>query len=121
MDYGHEAQELTAAHRMRGTLLCYKDHMAHDRPFMAPGEQDITAHVNFTACRLAAEQAGWQMIYYDTQKQFLIDQGVLQDLSSHDGLNPFSEAAKRNRSIRQLLLSDNMSETFKVMVLERMT
>ncbi|MBP3964227.1 class I SAM-dependent methyltransferase [Paenibacillus lignilyticus] len=117
VDYGHEAQEITASHRMQGTLLCYKDHVAHDRPFSAPGEQDITSHVNFTACRHAADRAGWQVQYYDTQKQFLLDQGLLQDLVAHDGTNPFGEAARRNRSIRQLLLSDNMSESFKVMVL----
>ncbi|SDW87397.1 class I SAM-dependent methyltransferase [Paenibacillus sp. CF384] len=117
VDYGHEVPEITASHRMHGTLLCYKDHMAHDRPFILPGEQDMTSHINFTACRHAAEQAGWQVQYYDTQKQFLLDQGLLQDLVAHDGTNPFSEAARRNRSIRQLLLSDNMSESFKVMVL----
>ncbi|WP_165822519.1 class I SAM-dependent methyltransferase [Paenibacillus montanisoli] len=117
VDYGHEARELTAPHRMQGTMLCYKDHMAADRPFMAPGEQDITAHVNFTACRRSAGKSGWQELYYDTQKQFLIDQGLLQDLTPHDGSNPFGEAARRNRSIRQLLLSDGMSESFKVMVL----
>lgn len=117
VDYGHEAAELTAPHRMHGTLLCYKDHVAYDRPFLAPGEQDITAHVNFTACKAAAETSGWHVHYYHTQKQFLIDHGLLQDLVSHDGMNPFSEAARRNRAIRQLLLSDGMSEAFKVLVL----
>ncbi|BBH21241.1 SAM-dependent methyltransferase [Paenibacillus baekrokdamisoli] len=119
VDYGHEAVELSASHRMRGTLLCYKDHRAHDDPFQFIGEQDITAHVNFTACRRAAEKAGWQVIYYDTQKQFLLDQGLLGDLTAHDGSDPFGEAARRNRSIRQLLLGDSMSESFKVMVLQK--
>ncbi|REE93005.1 SAM-dependent MidA family methyltransferase [Paenibacillus taihuensis] len=119
VDYGHEAAELTAPHRMHGTLLCYKDHVAYDRPFLAPGEQDITAHVNFTACKAAAGAAGWNVHYYDTQKQFLIDHGLLQDLVAHDGMNPFSEAARRNRAIRQLLLSDGMSEAFKVLVLHK--
>ncbi|AZN40510.1 class I SAM-dependent methyltransferase [Paenibacillus albus] len=119
VDYGHEAAELTAPHRMHGTMLCYKDHVAYDRPFLAPGEQDITAHVNFTACRAAAEASGWHVHYYNTQKQFLIDHGLLGDLASHDGTNPFSEAARRNRAIRQLLLSDGMSESFKVLLLRK--
>ncbi|WP_274651871.1 class I SAM-dependent methyltransferase [Paenibacillus humicola] len=117
VDYGHEAAELAAPHRMRGTLLCYRNHLAADDPLRFPGEQDITAHVNFTACRRAAEAAGWQVGYYGTQKRFLIEQGVLNGLSEHDGRDPFGEAARRNRSIRQLLLSDGMSETFKVMTL----
>ncbi|MCQ6558284.1 class I SAM-dependent methyltransferase [Paenibacillus mendelii] len=119
IDYGHEARELTAPHRMRGSLLCYNGHRAHDNPFLQPGEQDITAHINFTACRRAAEASGWNVAYYNTQKQFLVDQGILGDLMAHDGSDPFSEAAKRNRSIRQLLLSDGMSETFKVMILSK--
>ncbi|UVI32178.1 class I SAM-dependent methyltransferase [Paenibacillus spongiae] len=119
IDYGHEARELTASHRMRGSLLCYSGHRAHDNPFLQPGGQDITAHINFTACRRAAEASGWHVAYYGTQKQFLVDHGVLNDLTAHDGTDPFSEAAKRNRSIRQLLLSDGMSETFKVMTLSK--
>ncbi|MFC5651702.1 class I SAM-dependent methyltransferase [Paenibacillus solisilvae] len=119
IDYGHEADELAGPHRMKGTLLCYKDHIAHDDPFRFIGEQDITAHVNFMACRRAAEKSGWKVSYYQTQKQFLIDQGVLDDLVDHDGSDPFSEAAKRNRSIRQLLWSDIMSEAFKVMILQK--
>ncbi|MFB9325440.1 class I SAM-dependent methyltransferase [Paenibacillus aurantiacus] len=119
IDYGHEAEELTAAHRMNGTLLCYANHLAHDDPYARPGMQDITAHVNFTACRRAAEAAGFREQYYATQKQFLLDYGVLDDLMNHDGTDPFGAAAKRNRAIRQLLLSDEMSEIFKVMVLQK--
>ncbi|MBW7473667.1 SAM-dependent methyltransferase [Paenibacillus oenotherae] len=119
IDYGHTAEELAASHRMRGTLMCYRNHIAHDDPFVSVGEQDITAHVNFTACERAAAVAGWKVRYYGTQKQFLIDQGVLEDLMDHDGRNPFSEIARRNRAIRQLLLGGEMSETFKVMVLVR--
>ncbi|MWC27458.1 class I SAM-dependent methyltransferase [Paenibacillus sp. MMS18-CY102] len=118
-DYGHEAEEYRAEHRMKGTLLCYKRHIAHDDPFLAPGEQDLTAHINFTAMMRAARRAGWEVAYMETQKQFLLDEGILQLLSDDAGRDPFSETAKRNRAIRQLLLSDNMSETFKVMVLTK--
>ncbi|QHW30395.1 SAM-dependent methyltransferase [Paenibacillus rhizovicinus] len=119
IDYGHEALELAAPHRMRGSLLCYKDHVARDEPFLEPGNQDMTAHVNFTSCRAAGTAAGWSLRYYATQKQFLVDEGLLSELTGHDGTNPFGEAAKRNRAIRQLLLSDAMSETFKVLVLDK--
>ncbi|GMK40125.1 SAM-dependent methyltransferase [Paenibacillus sp. CCS19] len=119
IDYGHHAEEYRAIHRMNGTLLCYKQHMAHDDPFLVPGEQDITAHVNFTALRRAAERAGWRTEIETTQLQFLIDQGILDLLRSHHDRDPFSETAKRNRAIRQLLLSDGMSETFKIIVLTK--
>ncbi|MBO7743863.1 SAM-dependent methyltransferase [Paenibacillus sp. MWE-103] len=119
VDYGHEARELAAPHRMRGTLLCYKEHVARDEPLLDPGGQDMTAHVNFTACMAAAAAAGWERVYYDTQKQFLVDEGVLADFAPHDGTDPFGEAARHNRAIRQLLLSDAMSETFKVLALRK--
>ncbi|MUT66210.1 class I SAM-dependent methyltransferase [Paenibacillus sp. NEAU-GSW1] len=119
IDYGHEADEYASPHRMNGTLLCYSGHMASDSPFERPGSQDLTAHVPFTALRRAAEESGWETVYYDTQKQFLIDNGALELLQNDDSFNPFSETAKRNRAVRQLLLSDGMSESFKVLVLAK--
>ncbi|WP_168120672.1 SAM-dependent methyltransferase [Paenibacillus sp. HB172176] len=119
IDYGHEAGEYGAEHRMNGTLLTYARHQASDSPFEEPGRRDITAHVNFTAIRSAAASAGFRELYFDTQKQFLIDNGILDQLREHDGRDPFGETARSNRFIRQLLLSDGMSETFKVMILEK--
>ncbi|WP_127498524.1 class I SAM-dependent methyltransferase [Paenibacillus glycanilyticus] len=119
IDYGHEAEEYTASHRMKGTLLCYSDHIASDEPYLRIGEQDITAHVPFTPLRHAAEAGGWRIAYYGTQKQFLIDHGALGLLQNHSDTDPFGQAAKMNRAVRQLLLSDGMSETFKVLVLDK--
>ncbi|MNC27063.1 hypothetical protein D3C75_752230 [compost metagenome] len=116
IDYGDTAQELFGTHRMNGTLLCYKNHLAAENPYIYAGEQDITAHVDFSACIRAGNEAGitdWQLM---TQKEFLLESGVLERLVSHDGRDPFSPAAKRNRAIRQLLLSDGMSELFKVLI-----
>ncbi|WP_336772709.1 class I SAM-dependent methyltransferase [Paenibacillus sp. MMO-58] len=119
IDYGHEAEEYTASHRMKGTLLCYSDHIASDEPYLRIGEQDITAHVPFTSLRHAAEASGWRIAYYGTQKQFLIDYGALELLQNHSETDPFGQAARTNRAVRQLLLSDGMSETFKVLVLDK--
>lgn len=116
IDYGDTAEELFGTHRMNGTLLCYKNHLAAENPYIYAGEQDITAHVDFSACireGLEAGVASWNLM---TQKEFLLTSGVLERLVSHNGRDPFSPAAKRNRAIRQLLLSDGMSELFKVLV-----
>jgi SAM-dependent MidA family methyltransferase len=119
IDYGDVAEELYAEHRMLGTLMCYRKHQAHDNPYEYVGEQDITAHVNFTACMHSALLAGLKDIKLVTQRQFLIDQGILNKLQNTFGLDPFSPEAKRNRSIRQLLISDSMSELFKVFIAHR--
>ena len=39
------------------TVMTYRRHSATPDPYQAPGEQDITAHVNFTALAAAASQA----------------------------------------------------------------
>lgn len=119
VDYGDEAVELTAEHRMAGTLMCYRRHVASGDPFEAPGEQDMTAHVDYTAVRAAAEAAGWSTLWYGTQKRFLVEAGVLERLAEHQVADPFHPIARSNRAIRQLLLSDGMSELFKVLVLAK--
>ncbi|MGH9859469.1 MAG: class I SAM-dependent methyltransferase, partial [Candidatus Acidiferrales bacterium] len=58
LDYGHEARELYDQRHMRGTLLAYRNHRASEDFYAAPGEQDLTAHVSFTALDLAAQRAG---------------------------------------------------------------
>lgn len=115
IDYGDLAEELFARHRMAGTLMCYKEHKAHDNPYIYAGEQDITSHVDFSACIRAGELSGLSSAYM-TQKQFLLENGILELLQQHSGTDPFSPEAKRNRSIRQLLLTDGMSELFKVLI-----
>lgn len=119
IDYGDEDRELSASHRMDGTLMCYAKHRSHHDPYRTPGEQDLTSHVNFSHMRRAAEQSGWRQIWYGTQKRFLVESGVMDKLSEHRIADPFHPIAKRNRAIRQLLLSDNMSELFKVQIFER--
>lgn len=116
VDYGGTAEELYSPHRRRGTLMCYRKHVAHDNPYIYAGEQDITAHVNFSACIRTGLEAGvknWRLI---TQKQFLMEAGILGELKDHGGTDPFAPSARRNRAIRQLLISDGMSELFKVLL-----
>ncbi|MFC5467147.1 class I SAM-dependent methyltransferase [Cohnella suwonensis] len=117
VDYGDETEELLAPHRMDGTLLGYMGHRALNDPFARPGEQDLTAHVDFGALRRAAERIGWKERWYGTQKRFLVESGVLAKLSEHAIADPFHPTVRRNRAIRQLLLSDGMSELFKVQIL----
>jgi SAM-dependent MidA family methyltransferase len=116
IDYGDVSEELYAAHRMNGTLMCYYRHLASDTPFQRPGEQDMTSHVNYSALIRTGQEAGVSSWRFLTQKQFLVENGLLDKLREHSGRDPFSEEARRNRMIRQLLLSDSMSELFKVLI-----
>jgi len=119
IDYGDGTQELTGSHRMDGTLMMYERHVAHTDPFRHPGEQDMTAHVDFDLVRAFAARANWTEWWYGTQKRFLVESGVLEQLSNHSITDPFHPVVRHNRAIRQLLLSDGMSELFKVQVWSR--
>jgi len=116
IDYGDETTELTGTHRMDGTLLCYREHRAHNDPYAWPGQQDITAHVNFSHIRRSMERHGAKEIWYGTQKRFLVEAGIMERLIAHSYSDPFHPIVRRNRAIRQLLLSDGMSELFKVQI-----
>ena len=60
IDYGYTRNEQLAG-RHRGTLMAYRHHSASSDPYQAPGEQDVTAHVNFTALAAACADSGMQV------------------------------------------------------------
>ena len=74
IDYGYTREEqLAGGHR--GTLKAIRQHSVSANPYEAPGEQDITADVNFTALAAAAEKRGMQTHKLVTQSQFLMGIG----------------------------------------------
>jgi SAM-dependent MidA family methyltransferase len=71
IDYGYPAPELYAAHRLAGTVRAYRGHTASADPFAHVGEQDLTAHVDFSALRRAGEAEGLVFAGQTTQGAFL--------------------------------------------------
>ncbi len=69
IDYGDKAGALYTAWRKRGTLLCYYKHQTNERPLLHPGEQDITAHVNFSALIDEGRRLGMRLNAFTTQRQ----------------------------------------------------
>ena len=74
IDYGYTRAEQLAG-RHRGTVMTFRQHSASANPYEAPGGQDITAHVNFTALAAAAEHNDMQVHPLLTQSQFLMGIG----------------------------------------------
>ena len=80
IDYGHEARELYSAAHASGTLTTFARHTmagpetaATMPPWLQrPGAQDITAHVDFTTIRRAAEAAGMTTLGFLDQTYFLM-------------------------------------------------
>jgi SAM-dependent MidA family methyltransferase len=76
IDYGYPAEQLYGPERRDGTLKAYYRHGVHLDPYRAVGEQDLTAHVDFTALRQAAEQYGLTTLGLTTQAEFLTGAGI---------------------------------------------
>ena len=74
IDYGYTREEQLAGRHL-DTVMTYRQHTASPNPYDAPGEQDITAHVNFSALAAAAEQGGMHPHKLLTQSQFLMGIG----------------------------------------------
>jgi SAM-dependent MidA family methyltransferase len=75
-DYGYAATELYQGHRLSGLVRGYFEHTVTDDPFVRIGEQDLTAHVDFTALRRAGESVGMTFAGLTTQGAFLASLGL---------------------------------------------
>lgn len=123
VDYGHEAKDLYHPSRRRGTLLAYHGHRLHEDFLLRPGEQDLTAHLDLTALRRAAEKAGARWLGAVSQARFLLSLGALeflQDGTGADGLLAAGASIDRLReheALKELILPDRMGEKFTVLVL----
>jgi SAM-dependent MidA family methyltransferase len=118
IDYGFPAKEYYHAQRKDGTLMCHYRHHAHPDPFFAPGLQDITCHVDFSAIARTARESGLDLLGYTSQAQFLVNCGITQILSrtpAEDGARFLPLANQANR----LMSAAEMGELFKVIALGR--
>lgn len=117
IDYGFPGHEFYHPQRDGGTLMCHYRHLAHPDPFLLPGLQDITAHVDFTALIAAGHPAGLDLLGYSTQASFLTQCGILDRLAScESGSQAYLRAAG---AVNKLLMPHEMGEAFKVMALGR--
>jgi SAM-dependent MidA family methyltransferase len=118
IDYGFPRHEYYHPQRSMGTLMCHTRHRAHGDPFLHPGEQDITAHVDFSALAVAAQQAGLDLLGYATQAQFLVNCGITEVLAQAN-LDNALHYAPIAAEAQQLLSPAEMGELFKVLAVGR--
>jgi len=114
-DYGFPAHEYYLGQRIGGTLMCHYRHHAHPDPFYLPGLQDITAHVDFTAMALAAQDAGLDVLGYMSQAGFLIASGIGELLLAQDPADHARYLPQAN-AVHKLLSPAEMGELFKVLI-----
>lgn len=110
IDYGHTMQDLYQSDRTDGTFLCYSRHSTHEDPFTRVGDQDMTAHVDFSSLAAAGEERGLRTSGFTNQLSFLMGLGVEQMMEE---LEP--DSGEFHAAIH-LLKPNGMGTTFKVLV-----
>jgi SAM-dependent MidA family methyltransferase len=112
IDYGLTAEELLAPERKEGTLrACYQHHASGD-VLASPGDQDLTAHVNFSAIRATGESAGLKTEAFQTQAQFLTAVAA----SAWKGEGSFGPwTPERTRQFQTLTHPEHLGDRFRVL------
>ena len=115
IDYGLTAGELISPERPRGTLRAYFQHHVVDEVLRNVGEQDITAHVNFSAIQSAGESAGLKTESFQTQSQFLTE--ILSNALKAGSSGEWTPA--RTRQFQTLTHPEHLGMAFRVLVQSR--
>lgn len=117
-DYGYPRHEYYHPDRSMGTLMCYHNHAGHDNPFIHVGQQDVTAHVDFTRVVEVALANGLDLGGFTNQASFLLNCHVLSDLPS---MAEDVTAAEWSflQKFRQLMLPGQMGEVMKLCALTK--
>lgn len=118
IDYGFLREQYYHVDRSMGTLMCHYRHYAHTDPFLYPGLQDITAHVDFSVVGETAQHAGCEVSLY-SQAEFLIHHGLLEIMEAQLHGEDDRAALEMSQQVQKLLQPHEMGELFKVMVIER--
>ena len=110
VDYGHTGSDYYASDRKDGTFLCYYRHSTSTNPYTRVGEQDMTAHVNFSALAKSGKECGLLPVGFTTLANWLIGLGVDEMVEDQD------QESKEIQALAQLLRPHGMGTTFKVLV-----
>lgn len=114
IDYGYTSGVYYTEERSGGTLLCFHRHQVIENPLLNIGEQDITAHVNFSSLSAWGEESGFKTIGYCPQGTYLVASGIdemIQELYQDSSDYPFEVSR-----IKNLILPEGMGESHKVLI-----
>lgn len=112
IDYGHTARQYYDEERSRGTLMCYHQHQINENPYANIGEQDITAHVDFTTLSRTAD--GLRALGYTRQGLYLLGLGLDETILELYGGSPAYQAEASK--ILGLVMPGAMGDSHKVLV-----
>jgi len=117
IDYGHHAVELFDERHMRGTLLACREHRVSEDFYSSPGEQDLTAHVNFTALETWGRRSGLETTEFTSQTAFLLALGQPNEFADlYDHGQSEAEQIRARLQLKTLIHPEGMGERFQVLV-----
>ncbi|RFU65692.1 class I SAM-dependent methyltransferase [Peribacillus glennii] len=116
IDYGYTNEEWKEPLHKKGSLRGYQNHQMVENVLVNPGDVDLTSHIHFDALAWFGSEFGLSNEQLLGQQEFLLKAGILKELLDHQDANPFSETAKRNRAIRNLVLPGGISSYFRVLL-----
>ncbi|MEK7781506.1 MAG: SAM-dependent methyltransferase [Verrucomicrobiota bacterium] len=116
LDYGLRSEEFFSPQRTNGTLRAYRSHKLCDDVLANPGEQDLTAHVNFSRIQAAGEQAGMRPEKLVTQSEFMV--GIAKKFWA-EAEQQGEWTAQRNREFQTLIHPEHLGRAFRVLVQSR--
>jgi len=120
IDYGHEAADLFDAHHHTGTILSYSKHQVSNNLYAAPGEQDLTSHVNFTALRQWGARQGLETLGLATQTAFLLALGKGNDFEDlYDKGMDESARLRARLQLKTLIYPEGLGERFHVLLQQK--
>jgi len=120
IDYGDLAERLYIPERSEGTLMAYHRHVAGGSLLAAPGEQDLTAHVNFSALIDAGREEGLEETGFTTQERFLMalgEENEFQDLCEPEAEVVSSLQARLQ--LKRLINPEGMGSLFNILIQHR--
>lgn len=120
VDYGDRAERLYVPERSEGTLMAYHRHVAGGSLLAAPGAQDLTAHVNFSALMDAGKEEGLEETGFTTQERFLMalgEENEFRDLSEPEAGEASSLQARLQ--LKRLINPEGMGSLFKILIQHR--
>jgi SAM-dependent MidA family methyltransferase len=116
IDYGLSLDELVIPERSNGTLCAYRHHQLSPDVLADPGQQDLTAHINFSALQQCGESSGLKTEGLITQSQFLTSIAT----RIWNGELAFEEwTPKHLRQFQTLTSPEHLGGTFRVLVQSR--
>ena len=124
IDYGYRGRKLFHPRARRfGTAAAYVGHRVHRDLLAAPGEQDLTAHINFEDLEQAGARFETTTLFFDSLAKFLLSIGI----TGHELFKPAQDveiasledgvaAIDARENARRLVLPEGIGEDLRVLV-----